>query len=137
MAREETSPSARLVPLVAALVGAVAGSIMGLMTAGHVESDKQAAVRTSEALADHLAAAWGGATDTLQYTRALTRLAVYAPPDALEAVHAYNTTQCAAEGDKTRECRASWARVVNAFRSANNAQPLPEDLVIEVFWGKQ
>ena len=89
------------------------------------------------AVADFLVAAWGGEADGLDYVRALSRLSAYAPPVALEAINAYQRTQCAAQGDRTRECRAAWAHVVNVLRSTNAAAPLSEDSIIELIWGKE
>jgi hypothetical protein len=126
----------RLFPVVTALIGVAAGSAATLITARHVESLRLAETRTSQALADYLEAAWGGSKDQTDYTRKLSLLSVYASKRVLDAVRAYQATDCAAKGDPPGRCRELWAKVVSELRSANGREPVPEEQVIELIWGK-
>ena len=119
-------------------LGVAAGSAATLLTAGHVESVRLAETRSSQAVAAYLETAWGGSEtqDQSDFTRKLSLLSVYASRSVLDAVRAYQATDCAAKADPPGPCRQLWAKVVRELRADNARDEVPEEEIVELIWGR-
>ena len=126
-----------LIPSAAALVGALAGLIVTLLTTGYLEESKLAEQRQSEAVAAYIEAAWGdsSAEDESDFVRKLSLLSVYASKDVVEKVRGYGISGCVESSDTEPKCKQLWVSIVVALRSLVGSEPVPDDTLRELLWG--
>lgn len=127
-----------LIPSSAALVGALAGLVVTLLTTGYLEAEKLSKQRRSEAVASYLQAAWGGSSDedNLDFIRKLSLLSVYAPPSVLKTVHEYGVSNCTEIGDSEPRCKQLWVSVVTEMRTLVGSEPVSDTILRELLWGR-
>lgn len=122
-----------------ALVGAIAGSLTGVLLAGYAESEKLEALRRSEAIDAFIEASWddpNSENNEDRYQKLLNKVVVYAPATVLSALRDYQLTDCAERGDPTRKCRELWANVAAEMRAFTGAENVESDLIVNVLWGR-
>ena len=123
-------------PHVAGLAGLVLVFGLGFYFNASMEAQKAAEQRKFEAVSTFLRFAWGNddPKDQLAYTRSLSQLAAFGPPELLAAVRDYQAdAECG--GDDTRLCQQRWARVIAETRAFIGASPIAEDLIIDIVYG--
>lgn len=123
-------------PHVAGLAGLILVFGLGFYFNASMEAQKAAEQRKFEAVSTFLRYAWGSANeaDQIAYTRSLSQLAAFAPPELLEAVRDYQA-DAACGGEDARACQERWARVIAETRAFIGAAPISDDLIIDIAYG--
>lgn len=130
---------ATVIPAIAALAGAVAGSLLGVILSGYAESKRLEALHRSVAIDAFIEAAWANSSEQESietYQKLVNKLTVYAPEQLLCALAEYHETDCAAKGDPTPECRELWSNVVAEMREFTGAKQIENEVIVGVIWGR-
>jgi len=123
-------------PHLAGLAGVVLVFGLGFYFNAAMEAQKAAEQRKFEAVSTFLRFAWGSddPQDQLAYTRSLSQLAAFAPPDLLAAVRDYQA-DATCGGEDARTCQERWAKVIAETRAFIGSAPIDEDLIIDIVYG--
>lgn len=126
----------KILPAFTGLLGVMIG-VSSLLLAGWTESEKQTAIKKSNALVEFAEFAWGldNPEENLNFTRKVSGITVFADEIILKALAKYTKSGCSETGDKTYECRSNWAAVVNAMRETAGQPRVNADVIIETLWG--
>ncbi|MEM8550007.1 MAG: hypothetical protein AAGF10_04390 [Verrucomicrobiota bacterium] len=123
---------------ISALLGAAAGSLFALLTAGQLEREKLSEREKFGAILAYIDEAWEKGekdkNDAYKYQVALSKLGLFAPPSALRAIEEYSKT-CNGKTDPY-ECRVLWTKVMVELRRAASGDRIGTKTLHEATWGE-
>ncbi len=129
MPKTQNTPSFGLFEkLLIAIVGAMIGTGLTLLTTRYLEGVKISEREKFAAISQYMQAAWGdGNPGDYDYIRKLTLLSAYAPEHVVVAVNDYQKSGCSSQF--TRACQLEWVTVLTELRAFAGADEIDPEIL--------